>query len=54
MRMDKPEQQKADERLAYSRPVLEVYGDLRALTQNKGIPTRPDSTTSRTAGTHAG
>ena len=41
------------ERKVYSQPRLEVFGDLRALTQNTGLKTKPDSTVSRTAGTRA-
>jgi asparagine synthase (glutamine-hydrolysing) len=47
---DEPVKPEVDERQSYSRPQLQVYGDLRAVTQAHGIPTKPDSS-SRTAGT---
>jgi hypothetical protein len=40
----------SEERKSYSQPRLQVYGDLRALTQAQGLPTKPDGLT-RTAGT---
>ena len=48
-----PEQLKLEKLKLYIRPTLKVYGDLRKITQAVGIPTKPDSTTARTAGTRA-
>jgi len=50
IQVNKPIEAKTEDRGAYCPPRLEVYGDLRALTQAHGIPTKPDSTVSRSAG----
>ena len=41
-----------DDKLPYTRPELQVYGDLRQITQNMGNMTAHDNPTK--AGTHLG
>jgi hypothetical protein len=47
---EQSDKQSVEQRKPYNQPQLQVYGDLRALTQAHGSPTKPDSA-SRTAGT---
>jgi hypothetical protein len=41
-------------RKPYSEPRLEVYGDLRRITENKGAPVRADAGKSTHFGTNTG
>jgi hypothetical protein len=54
--MDRPQERETKPtdrrpRISYSKPQLQVYGDLRQITQNKGAKTSPDNP-GHASGTH--
>ena len=56
--MDRPQERETKPtdrrpRISYSKPQLQVYGDLRQITQNKGAKTRADNP-GHSSGTHMG